>query len=104
MRTISAIAAAAVLYLGLASGGHSATGNVGVNSSSEGVNNSAGGGNAAVRNPAGGGNTAINGANSPLTPGESANHGNRSEPAPLNPVTSVTKGSSSCLSPHHPPA
>jgi hypothetical protein len=73
MRTIRAIAAAAVLFLGLASGGNSATGNVGVNSSSEGVNNSAGGGNAAVRNPAGGGNTAINGANTPLTPGESVN-------------------------------
>ncbi len=71
MRTIGAMAAAAVLFLGSASGGNSASGNVGVNSSSEGVNNSAGGGNAAVRNPAGG-NTAINGANTPQTPGESA--------------------------------
>lgn len=67
MGAIKAIAAAAVLFLGSASGGNSATGNVGVNSSSEGVNNSAGGGNAAVRNPAGGANT-------PPTPGESANN------------------------------
>jgi hypothetical protein len=70
MRTIKAIAAAAVLFLGLvsvASAQGAGGGAGGTAGSAAGTSSGAGG------NPAGGGKTAVSGVHTPLTQGESVN-------------------------------